>query len=434
MKLTQLRSGLLDQPPSQQNWDQICAAMDACDDASELANFVALAQYKLQGWPADICLLPSHWVNDAVRKPLAKALLVFELEDVLTRLDVAFPSSFHIQSFTVETKGGRILIGGSDSRFLYVFLFERDASPVCLEKRKIKGEGAYANRVERVAFLPGRGDALAVINAEGSLRPFKASIKIWRGARCARHIRDAAGVRAPSGWHSAMVLADAATSRLFVWLGGEKRLLIFHLGTYRLLKSIALPPIFSLSDAGSGKLLLGLEQASFGILDVDLEKLTRLNHTYWNLDLPNCAAAFSGDRKQFCSIHPFDPDRYDVQDVFMDGFGGVYWWEEGPNGAWEVTRKFLFDNDILPEEVLAVYALHPSRASVHAFVLNNFAGHNVTQLGMWIGTEHHTFNFIRNYRHSLHVDPLTSYVFVCDGRRILRLIHTPTSTEDALLL
>lgn len=429
MKSIKARLDLLDQPASQTSWDDICAALDACDDTAELSDFVALAQQKLKDWPTEIRLMPTHWADDAARKPLAKVLLVLGIDDVLAEMNVAFPLSFRVQSFSVEPKTDRILIGGSDSRFLYAFLFERGSSPpICLGKSEIKGAGAYANRVERVAFLPGRGDALAVMNAEGSVHPFKASIKIWRGARCVRHLRDAVGVRAPGSWHSAMVLPDADTSRLFVWLGGEKRLLIFHLGTYRLLKSITLPPIFSLSDAGSGKLLLGLERASFGILDVDSEKLTMLPHTYRNLNLPNCAASFSIDRRQFCSIHPFDPDRYDVQDVFLDGFGGVYWWEEGPNGAWEVKRKILFDTDILPEEVLAVYALYPSSASVDAFVLNNFAGHNIAQLGMWIGTEHHTFNFIRNDRHSMHVDPLTSHVFVCDGRRILQLIHTATST------
>ncbi len=247
---------LSEQPVSDVGWGAICAKLDACADESELVHLLNLAKQIVKDWPAGICVLPAQWANDPVRKQLAKVALVWDTAEHLAGLGVDFPRSFRIQSFDIDPDSGRALVGGSDSRFLYVFLFTPGSSdPYCLEKHKIQGRGAYAQRVEQVRFLPGRGDAMAVINAEGGAKPFNGRVKIWRGERPVRHIRDAVGVRTPNRWHSVMVLPDAVTSRLFVWLGGEKRLLIFHLATYKLLKSIALPPVFSISIAESGKLL-----------------------------------------------------------------------------------------------------------------------------------------------------------------------------------
>ncbi len=111
-----------------------------------------------------------------------------------------------------------------------------------------------------------------------------------------------------------------------------------------------------------------------------------------------------------------------MQDAFLDGFGGVYWWEENPTGAWEITRRYLFETDILSEEVLSVYALHPLNSSVDAYMLNNFAGPDTAQLFKWRGAVCDMLKFKRVDYHCLHVDPLSARISISDGRRILNVL------------
>lgn len=84
-----LRS-LLQQPPSTQRWDDLCALLDECDHPGKAQEAFTYARAHLERWPDELRRLPGRWLNRALKQDDLRGLelvRVIELPPSFGRLE-----------------------------------------------------------------------------------------------------------------------------------------------------------------------------------------------------------------------------------------------------------------------------------------------------------------------------------------------------------